>query len=39
MGKHSDGKKPSSKPVEKPKPSQDGLRPDNPGKREKPDEK
>lgn len=37
MGKHDDGKKPTSKPVEKPKPTGDGSRPDNPGTHEKKD--
>lgn len=39
MGKHSDGKRPSDKPVEKPDPSRNGSRPDPPGQHEKPAEK
>lgn len=38
MGKHG-GEEPTHKPVEKPKPSSDGARPDDPGKHEKPEEK
>lgn len=38
MGKH-EGDKPSQKPVEEPKPSSDGFRPDQPGQHEKPAKK
>jgi hypothetical protein len=38
MGKH-DGDKPSDKPVEKPKPYSDGVRPGRPGQHEKPPKK